>query len=119
MAVEPRVAKKPLLDLGCFVRAVVVEDQMDAQIRGNKLIDVPQEADEIDAAVAALDLADDRAGGDIQRREQRRRAIAPIVVGARLGSSIVHRQRRLGPVQGLNLLFSSTHNTSAWSGGSR
>ena len=92
MAVEARVAEKPLPDLGRLVRAVVVEDQMDVEFRRNELIDILQEADEIDAAVAALDLADDPAGGDIQRCEQRRRTIASIVVGARLGRSVVQRQ---------------------------
>ena len=54
---------------------------MGAQIDRDKLNDVPQKADEIDTAVAALDLADDVAGGDVQHREQRRPAIALIVVG--------------------------------------
>ena len=35
------MTKKPLPDLGRLVRALVVEDQMDAQIHRDKLIDVP------------------------------------------------------------------------------
>ena len=105
MAVEARVAEKPLPDPGRLVRAVVVEDQMNVELRRDELSDVPQEADEIDGAVAALDLADDPAGGDIQRREQRRRAIASIVVGARLGRSVVQRQRALRAIERLYLAF--------------
>ena len=90
MAVKARVAEKPLPDPGRLVRAVVVEDQMDVELRRDELIDVPQETDEIDAA--ALDLADDLAGRDIQCCEQRRRAVAPVVVGARLRRAVVQRQ---------------------------
>jgi len=68
MAVKARVAEKPLLDPGRLVRAVVVEDQMAIEVRWDKLLDVPQEADEIATAVAAFDLADHPARGDIQRR---------------------------------------------------
>ena len=57
---------------------------MDLQIGGDHPVDVPQEADEVDAAVTALELADDLARRDVQGREQRRRTVAPIVVGMRL-----------------------------------
>ena len=64
VALEPRVAEQPLFHLRGLVRPAVVQDQMDLQV--NHSVDVPQEADEVDAAVAALDLA----RRDVQGREQ-------------------------------------------------
>ena len=52
MAPEPRVTEQPLFHLRGLVGTVVVEDQVDPQIGGNDPVDVPQEADEVDAAVA-------------------------------------------------------------------
>ena len=80
MAVKARVAEKPLPDPGRLVRAVIVEDQMDVEMRRDELIDVPQETDEIDAAVAALDLADDPAGRDIQGCEGRKSRMAMVTI---------------------------------------
>ena len=74
------------------MNTAVIQDQVDAQILRNNLVDMPQEADEIDAAVAAFDLADDLASGDIQSREPRSCAMASIVVGARLRRPVVQRQ---------------------------
>ena len=59
MAMEPGVTEQPLFDLRGLVGAVVVEDQVGPKIGGDDPVDAPQEADEVDAAVAALDLADD------------------------------------------------------------
>ena len=53
--------------------------------------------------MAAVQLADDRAGLDVERGEQRDRAVAAIVEGASLGLGRLHRQQRRGALEGLNL----------------
>lgn len=50
-----------------------------------------------------MTLADHFPRGDIQRGEQGRRAVAPIVMRAALGRAERHRQNRGGPVESLNL----------------
>ena len=50
-----------------------------------------------------MQLPDDFAGGDIQRGEQRRGAMAFVVVGSPLGDARRQRQQRLRAVQRLNL----------------
>ena len=54
-------------------------------------------------AVAAVQLADDGAVGDVEGGEQAGDAVADVVVGAALGHAGHHRQHRLGAVQGLDL----------------
>ena len=111
VAVEAAVAEQPALHLVGLVGGVVVQDHVDRQVVGDGAVDVPQEADEVDGAVAALDLADDVAGGDVQGREQRGGAVPAVVVGAGLGRADVQRQRRLGPFQRLDpaLLVHAQH----------
>jgi len=61
------------------VRSVVVQDYVDIQPVGNGPVNMPQEADEVDSRMAALDLADHFPRGDIQGCEQRRRAVSPVL----------------------------------------
>ena len=53
----------------------------------------------------AMELGDHRAGFDIGRGKQGRRAMAPIIMRPPSSLAGPHRQRRLGTVQGLNLRF--------------
>ena len=48
-------------------------------------------------------LADDLAGGDIERREQGRRSMALVIVGQGSGAPFLHRQTRLRAVERLDL----------------
>jgi len=48
-------------------------------------------------------LADDLAGGNIELGEQRRCAMALVVVGPGSGAALLHRQARLGAVERLDL----------------
>jgi hypothetical protein len=58
-----------------------------------------------------MQLADHAPGGDIECREQARRAMALIVMRAPLGQARSKRQDRLGAIQGLNLaLFIHTQH---------
>jgi len=55
--------------------------------------------------VAAAQLTDDGAVGDIERGEQVSRAVPDVVVAAPLRGARHHRQHRLGPVQRLDAGF--------------
>src|SRR5271169_4037914 len=54
-------------------------------------------------AMARHALADDRAVEDIERREQRGRAVADVIMGHRSGPALLDRQARLGAVECLDL----------------
>ena len=90
---------------------------MHVQFGGDGLVDGDQELLELHRAVLAVQFGDHRAVGDVERREQAGDAVAGVVVGAPFGHARHHRQHRLGPVQRLHLVFSSTHSTTAFSGG--
>jgi hypothetical protein len=62
---------------------------MHIETRGDLAVDRLQEVPEFDRAVTLMQRADDRAGGDVQRRIQARRAGALVVVGRALGRSEV------------------------------
>src|SRR6267154_3717510 len=117
MDVEARAPGQPCPDLGSVVGGVVVAHQVHVKVRGYGLVDRGQELLEFDGAVAAVQFADDRAVGDVEGGEQAGDAVPQVVVGAPLGHARHHRQHRLGPVQCI-WLFSSTHSTTALSGGS-
>ena len=48
-------------------------------------------------------LPEHPSSGDVQRGEQRRRAVPDVVVGVAFGLAEAHRQRRLGAIERLNL----------------
>lgn len=75
MQVEPGVLQQPLLDRLGLVGGVVVQDQVEFKILGYRSVDNLQEAEELLVAVATVVLGYDRAGGDVQGREQARRAV--------------------------------------------
>ena len=56
-------------------------------------------------AMARHALADDGAVEDIERREQRGRAVADVIMGHRSGPALLDRQARLGAVKRLDLRF--------------
>ena len=82
---------------------VVVTDQVHVQVGGDLLVQLGQELLELGGAVAAVDGADDLAGGHVQRGEQGGDAVADVVVGAPLGHAGHHRQHRRRAVQRLDL----------------
>jgi hypothetical protein len=77
-----------------------------------------EEGQEVRAVADGITLAKHLAGADIERGVQVRGAVPDVVVGAFLAGVEGDRQR-LGPVQRLDLRFSSTDNTAAPPGGSR
>ena len=92
-----------VLICGGVVGGVVVADQVHVQAGGHRLVDRGQELPELDGPVAAVQLADDGAVGDVEGREQAGDAVPQVVVGAAFGHARHHRQHRLGPVQRLDL----------------
>ena len=76
---------------------------MDLQTLGDLAVDGVEELQELGVAVPRQALADHRAGQHVQGGEQRRGAVALVVMGHRARPSGHHRQRRLGAVQGLDL----------------
>jgi hypothetical protein len=98
-----RMTDKPGAHLGVLVGGVIVDDGMD-DLSGRDLdLDGVQEADELLMPVALHATADDRSVQDVERGEQGGRAVPLIVVGHGSGPALLHRQTRLGAVQGLDL----------------
>ena len=56
MHVEAGLLRQPGLDLGVLVGAVVIDDQVQLQILGHLLVDLPQEAQELLVPVLWLAL---------------------------------------------------------------
>ena len=94
---------EPLRDVFVFVRRVVVDDEVHVQLGGDVAFDQFQESQELLVAVPGPAVGENLAGRGVQRGEQRRRAVALVIVGHRGGATARQRQRRLGPLQGLTL----------------
>ena len=118
MHMPARPLGQPVADQRGLVGGVVVHDQMHVEIAGDGCFDLVEEIAELAGAVARIALADDGAGGDVERGEQRRRAMALIVVASprRPGQGASAASAGCGRAPGF-AIFSSTHNTMARSGG--
>ena len=115
----PGMPREPGAHLGMLVDGIVVEDRVDQLAGRHRGLDPVEEADEFLMAMARHALADDGAVEDIERREQRRRAVADVIMGHRSGPALFDRQARLGAVEGLDLAFLLTESTRLCAGGSR
>lgn len=92
------MAGEPGLDLGVLMGGIVIQYDMDDLTRWNFPLDPIEEADELLMTMAGHVLADDRAFQNVQRGEQRCRAIALVIVGQRRAPTFLQRQARLGPL---------------------
>ena len=82
---------------------------MDIEHRRDAGFDGTQELKKFGAAMASMCLANDRPCCDVEGREQRRRAMALVVVSAFLWNARGQRQQRLRTVECLDLaLFVDT-----------
>ena len=82
---------------------VIVEDHVN-ELSGRHLrLNGIQEADELLVPMALHTSADDLAFEHVESSEQRRCAVALVVVGHRTGATFLHRQAGLGAVEGLDL----------------
>src|SRR6476619_3006718 len=86
-----------------LVGRIVVDDGMDRLSRRDLRLDGVEEADELLVPVALHVAADDSAVEDVEGGEQRRRAMAFVVVGHGSGAALLHRQAGLGAIKGLDL----------------
>ena len=93
-----------------LVGGIVVDNGMDRLSRRDLRLDGVEEADELLVAVALHVAADDGAVEDVEGGEQRRRAMAFVVVGHGSGAALLHRQT--GSSAWI-WLFSSTERTTA------
>src|SRR5262245_24833242 len=100
---KARPLTEPASDQRCLVRGVVVEDEMDVEVQWHRVIDGVEKLAELHGAMAAMTPADHRAGLDVQCREERRRAMAQVVMGAAFGLARAHRQQWLRAIQRLDL----------------
>ena len=87
---------EPALDAGVLVGTVVVDDEVDIEVRGHVGIDVPEEAQEFLVAVARLALGEDLAGGKVQGGEEGGGAVAGVAVRHALDMAESEGQKELG-----------------------
>ena len=70
----------PALYLGVLVRAVIVDHQVDVQVRRHVLVDVFEKLQELLMTVPGLALINHLARGHVERREQGRRSVPDVIV---------------------------------------
>src|SRR5262249_34920671 len=100
-----RPAGGPRLDLGSFVGGIVIHDDMDIDPFGDLIIDLLEEVQELGRPMTLVAFADDEPRGDIERSEQRGRAMPHVAVRATLRYTRHHRQDRLLAIECLDLTF--------------
>lgn len=109
--VEAPMTFQPRAHAWMFVRAVVVDNEVQIQTGRSFLIDSFQKADEFLMTMAWHAVSDHFAVQNIQGGEERRGAMAFIVVGESAATAGLHRQSRLGSIQRLDLtLFIHAQN---------
>ena len=80
MEAEAFFGLEPTLNLGALVSAVVVENEMDIEFRGNLFLQLIQESDELLATMTWLATADDLPIEDIEGGKQGRGAVLFVIV---------------------------------------
>src|SRR6266705_2443908 len=103
MEMVARALSEPLLHLGMFVRAVVVHDQMNLPPTRSLPIDALHKVQKLLMPMSRQAATDDGALQDIERGEQRRRAVTDVVVSLTSRESGAHGQRGLRTVESLDL----------------
>src|SRR3974390_2801133 len=103
--------REPALYRGSFVGGIIVDDEMQVEMRWRALVDGLEEAEKLAMAVAGHTFADDGAVEHVECCEQGSGAIALVVMRHRPAAALLHRQPRLGAVEGLDLaLFINRQN---------
>ena len=96
------MSEQPALDDRTLVSAGVVEHEMQIQLGRRGMLDGLQEVAELHAAVAPMDLGDDRSSLDVQGGEEVSRAVADVVVGMTLELARSHGNCWRGIAVGLD-----------------
>ena len=109
--VNARAFGKPPLYGRMLVGGIVVGDQMQCLGRGRLPLGLPQELQPLEVAMPLLTLGDDLTVEDVERREQRGRAVALVVMRHRRRTALLHWQPWLGAIQRfyLALLVAAQH----------
>ena len=94
---------EPGADLGMLVGGVVIDNQVQVQVRWGFAIDLVEEADKLLMPVSTHALADHSPIQHVEGGEQSCRAVALIVVGHRLAAPRSHGEPRLGAIERLDL----------------
>src|SRR5581483_12312856 len=82
MDMPARPFGEPVADQRGLVRGVVVHDEMDIETARDGGLDLVEELAELGGTVAGKAFADDLARRNVERREQRGRAVARVVMAA-------------------------------------
>ncbi len=90
-------------DTRMLMRRQIIDHQMQIEVRGRLLVDLPQKLEEFLMPMAIHARADDRPREDVQRGKQRRGPVPAVVMRVRARASAFQRQARLGALQRLNL----------------
>jgi transposase len=93
MQLEARMLRQPRLDFGRLVGRIVVEHQMHVARLEDGAVDAAQECQELLRPVSRHAFSDDHTRLHIERCEQRRGAVALVIVGHRSGAPLLERQR--------------------------
>src|SRR5439155_21679238 len=90
--VESGALREPFPDERRLMGAVVIHDNVRLQSGGHISLDQIQELAEFRGTMATMQLTNDAAGLQFQRRKQRSGPVTLVVVGAPLGLAGPHRQ---------------------------
>src|SRR5438477_74972 len=86
-----------------FVRAVIIQDQVQLQFFGKFLVQSAQKSQKLLVAMPGKALADDFSFQYFQGREERRGAVTDIIMSVCAATPFLERQSRLRAVQRLYL----------------
>ena len=114
---ESWMSSKPGTYRRGFVGGVVVHHQMHVQPGRDIGLDRAQEAEKLAGTMTPMGLTNHLAGGDIERRKQRRCAVTHVVVRTPLGGARGHGQDGLRAVQRLDLallVHAQNHSLRRW-----
>ena len=103
MQLDAGVGQQPLVHRRCLVRGELVADDVDGQAGVGLLVDLIEEVAEVGRPVLRGQMADDLAGGGVQRGEQVDGAVPDVIMATPLGHARDHRLHRHGPLQHLDL----------------
>ena len=109
---------QPLAHLRMLMGCVVVDDGVDRLSRRDLRFDDIEEADELLMTMALHASADDFAFEHVESGEQRRRAVALVIMRHRSSAALLHRQARPSAVERLDLrlLIDREHDRMGGSG---
>src|SRR5882672_3642308 len=99
MQMEAGMAQQPALNRCGLVGAVVVQDQVQFQLAGNRRVNGFKKAFKFGGAMATMELDDYRAGLGVERGKQIDGAVTHVIRAAALGLAGTNRQQRLAAIK--------------------